>query len=344
MIGRARFEVDRCDADELPTPFAQLVELDVVRRIQAVVLRPDVDNLVLPTRLLHADLPPKSPIVTEALYHRDHEERLVNGPDQEPRGGGPVQLSIVIPAFNEARRLPGSLQAAMAALDGDDRWLPAEVIIVDDGSTDGTAASARKVPVPPRVVLRIARYEENRGKGAAVRTGFSMTRGRLVLLSDADLATPIEELDRLAEVAAPGVVVIGSRAVDRTLISVRQPWYRDFMGRTFNVLVRHLLLSGIHDTQCGFKLFPGDAARSLAAAQRLDGFAFDVELLLLARLWGLRIDEVAVRWRHVEASRVSPARHSFEMFRDILRLTWWKRRGLLPARPPSLAEARDLQS
>ncbi|NOZ79106.1 MAG: glycosyltransferase family 2 protein [Acidobacteria bacterium] len=258
--------------------------------------------------------------------------------------GEPVRLSVVIPAFNEARRLPGTLRTIMAALDASGRWLPAEIIIVDDGSTDGTAESARAVPPPRGITVRISRHDGNRGKGAAVRTGFGTTRGALVLLSDADLATPIEELDRLAETAGPGIVVIGSRAVDRTLIAVRQPWYRDFMGRTFNVLVRGLLLPGIHDTQCGFKLFPGATAKSLAASQRLDGFAFDVELLLLARLWGLRIEEVGVRWSHVEASRVSPARHSLEMFRDVLRLTWWKHRGLLPARPPSLAVTDAQQS
>ncbi len=259
--------------------------------------------------------------------------RLGSEPD------GPVLLSIVIPAFNESRRLPRTLAAIMAELATVSRWLPAEVIIVDDGSSDETTASAENAPVPPGVEIRLARHSVNRGKGAAVRTGFAMTRGASVLLSDADLAIPIEELDHIAQEGDAHTVVIGSRAVDRRLVTVRQPWYRSSMGRTFNVLVRHLLLPGIYDTQCGFKLFPGGLARALATVQRLDGFAYDVELLLLARLWGFEIKEVGVHWRHVEASRVSPVRHSVEMFRDILRLKRWKLRGALPPRPNGLNAA-----
>ncbi len=246
---------------------------------------------------------------------------------------GGVRLSVVVPAFNEAGRLPATLASIAAFLDGRPDWRPAEVVVVDDGSDDGTAAAAAGVELGSGTDLVVRRHPGNRGKGAAVRTGFAASRGSWVLLSDADLATPVEEIDRLAAGLHENAVAIGSRALDRSLISVRQPWYRDFMGRTFNLLVRAAVLPGIRDTQCGFKLFPGPLARALAAAQRLDGFAYDVELLLLARRWGFVLREVPVRWRHVEASRVAPGRHSVQMLRDVVRLAARRALGLLPPRP-----------
>ena len=180
----------------------------------------------------------------------------------------------------------------------------------------------------------VLRLPANRGKGAAVRSGMAASRGEQVLLSDADLSAPIAELDRLAAAADCHTVVVGSRAVDRRLIGVRQPWYRDGMGRCFNLVVRGLGLARARDTQCGFKLFPGELARSLAAVQRLDGFAFDVELLLLARHWGCGVREVGVRWSHAEASRVLPIRHAPQMLGDLLRLWWWRLAGRLPSGPP----------
>ncbi|MFV2071112.1 MAG: dolichyl-phosphate beta-glucosyltransferase [Thermoanaerobaculales bacterium] len=242
-------------------------------------------------------------------------------------------ISIVIPALDEARRLPPNLDRVGAYLAANPAWLPAEIIVVDDGSVDGTAAAARTVALPPSVDLKVAVHPRNRGKGAAVRTGFGQASARWVLLSDADLSTPIEEIEKLAVAATDSTVVIGSRAVDRCLVETPQPWYRDAMGRIFNVMVRALVLGDIRDTQCGFKLFPGDLARALSSAQRLDGFAFDVELLLLARRWGFSLREVGVRWRHVEASRVLPVRHSGQMLRDLARI--WVRRaaGTLPGPP-----------
>jgi dolichyl-phosphate beta-glucosyltransferase len=245
----------------------------------------------------------------------------------------PVKLSIVIPALNEVRRLPPTVERVYAFLHESPQWVPAEVVVVDDGSSDGTADAAQTVAAPAGVGLVVARHEVNRGKGAAVRTGFAQTRGDSVLITDADLAAPISELPVLGAASGPKTVAIGSRAVDRSLIEHRQPLYRDLMGRTFNLITRCVALSGIHDTQCGFKLFPGELARSLARVQRLDGFAFDVELLVLARHWGYRIVETGVRWNHVEASRVLPVRHSSEMFRDVLRLGWWRATGALPDLP-----------
>jgi dolichyl-phosphate beta-glucosyltransferase len=245
-----------------------------------------------------------------------------------------VRLSVVIPAYNEADRLPPTLARILAHLVAARRWQPAEVVVVDDGSSDGTAAAARAVAPPPEVELRVLRLDRNRGKGAAVRTGMAASRGDRVLLSDADLSAPIEELDSLAAAVDDHTVAVGSRAVDRRLITVRQPWYRDGMGRCFNLVVRGLGLARERDTQCGFKLLPGPLARALARAQRLDGFAFDVELLLLARRWGYRVCEVGVRWAHAEASRVLPGRHAPGMLADLFRLWWWRRVGRLPSEPP----------
>jgi dolichyl-phosphate beta-glucosyltransferase len=241
-----------------------------------------------------------------------------------------IRLSIVIPAFNESGRLPPSLERIGSFLADNPNWLPAEIIVVDDGSKDGTAESARSAKLLSEIDLRIANHPKNLGKGAAVRTGFGLSMGKWVLLTDADLSTPIEELPLLARAAEDDGVAIGSRAVQRRLVEVRQPRHRDFMGRTFNLVVRTLGLSKIHDTQCGFKLFPGNLARDLAVVQRLDGFAYDVELLVIARSWGYPIHEVGVRWRHIEASRVFAVRHSAQMLRDLLRLWWWRATGEVP--------------
>ncbi len=248
-------------------------------------------------------------------------------------GGSQRRLSVVIPAFNEALRLPPTLARVAAHLEADGTWLPAEIVVVDDGSRDGTAAAAVLDRARAGIDLRVLVHERNRGKGAAVRTGFAAAAGAWVLLSDADLSAPIEDLATLAAAAPPHGVAVGSRAVDRRLVTTRQPRHRDLMGRSFNLALRALRLTRLGDTQCGFKLFPGDLARALAAAQRLDGFAFDVELLLLAAHWGAPVVEVGVHWRHVEASRVLALRHSREMLRDALRLAWWRARGSLPRAP-----------
>lgn len=260
----------------------------------------------------------------------------MKGTDTDAAAADAIELSVVIPALNEAARLPPTLDKVAAYLDQHPDWLPAEIIVVDDGSSDGTATAAAHVAMVDGVDLRIAEHTSNLGKGAAVRTGFGLASGHWVLLTDADLSAPIEELPVLARMASRNSVVVGSRAVRRQLIERPQPRHRDFMGRTFNLILRALRLTEIGDTQCGFKLFPGELARALTAAQQLDGFAFDVELLLLAASWGFDLKEVAVRWNHVEASRVMAGKHSIEMFRDTLRLWWWRARGRLAKRPDSL--------
>jgi dolichyl-phosphate beta-glucosyltransferase len=237
-----------------------------------------------------------------------------------------MRLSVVVPSYNEASRLPSTLVEIVGFLTGHPRWLPAEILVVDDGSSDGTAAIAQNTALADSITLRCLIHDRNRGKGAAVRTGFGAACGDAILLCDADMSTPIEEVEALGEALAGGIA-IGSRAIDRSRIERPQPRYRDFMGRTFNLAVQLLAVPGLRDTQCGFKLFDGDLGRSLAAAQKVDGFAFDVELLFLARSWGVEIHEIPVRWRHVEESRVQPVRHSADMFVDLLRIGWWRLTG-----------------
>jgi dolichyl-phosphate beta-glucosyltransferase len=246
-----------------------------------------------------------------------------------------MHLSVVIPAYNEDQRLPATLRQIISFLSDSERWLPAEIIVVDDGSSDETSTVSDRFDSVELLSIRCLRHPRNQGKGAAVRTGFSASTGRLILLSDADLATPIEELDTLATAACKGIV-IGSRAVDRSRIEVSQPRYRDLMGRVFNLAVRTLAVRGILDTQCGFKLFDGPIGRALAEAQRIDGFAFDVEHLARARSSGFELREIAVRWRHVEESRVQPVIHSAEMFSDLLRIGWWRLTGRLAIRKTSV--------
>jgi len=209
-------------------------------------------------------------------------------------------LSVVIPAFNEARRLPATLARVGEHLAAQGR--PHEILVVDDGSADGTADVARAAGAD----VRVLRHEPNRGKGYAVRRGMLAATGARRLMTDADLSTPIEELARLeAELDRGWDVAIGSRAVAGARVEVHQPAYREAMGRVFNVLVQVLLLPGLADTQCGFKLFTAGAADAAFRACRLDGFSFDVEALYVARLRGLRIAEVPVVWRNDAATRVS---------------------------------------
>jgi len=253
------------------------------------------------------------------------------------------QLSVVIPAFNESGRLPSTLRSIAGYLDHHHAWSPAEIVVVDDGSTDGTAGAASSIDMPDGVELVVLELAANRGKGAAIRAGFAGARGRWLLLCDADLATPIEEIEVLQPHVGPDRVVLGSRALDRRLIEIHQPRYRDLMGRIFNLAVRSLLLPELKDTQCGFKLFPGELGRALATVQTIDGFAFDVEILFLAKRWRYGLVEVPVRWRHVEASQVRAIRHSAQMMRDLLALSVRRVAGRLPRAPEEVvAPVSDL--
>lgn len=216
----------------------------------------------------------------------------------------PLELSLVIPAYDEARRLAASLATAIAYLRR--RGLRFELIVVDDGSRDATASVAAKALAPLGERGRLLQLAPNRGKGAAVRAGVRAARGEWVLVSDADLSTPIEELEALERAVAAGAdVAIGSRALDRRKVLRRQPLLRDWSGRLFNVVVQLFALPGIHDSQCGFKLFRHGVAGRVFGPSRIDGFGFDVEVLAVARHLGYRIAEVSVAWRNDEDSRVT---------------------------------------
>lgn len=223
--------------------------------------------------------------------------------------------SVVIPAFNEALRLPPFLDTVVAYFDGRDEHY--EVVVVDDGSSDGTseAVQARRYGS-----VRIIRREINGGKGTAVRTGMLAARGAYRLFADADGATPIQELKRLEALLVTGAdVAFGSRALRDPAVSVAARRHRMIAGRVFNWLVARLGLEGVADSQCGFKAFTGPAAERLFQALSTRGFAFDVELLLLARAAGYRIVEVPVNWADQSGSKVGVLRHGPGMLLEILK-------------------------
>ena len=225
-----------------------------------------------------------------------------------------LDLVVVIPAFDEEARLGATLRTVLDYLA--QRPGTSGVIVVDDGSRDATAAVAEGFATRGVTTLRLP---ENRGKGAAVRTGLAAQQGDRVLISDADLSTPIEQLEVLEPRSHEAEVVLGSRAVAGSRITVHQPARRELAGKVFNLLVRAVGVRGIRDTQCGFKLLDGGAARRLASEMTLDGFAWDVEMVWLARRLGYRVVEVGVEWRDDPASRVHLIRDSVRMAIDLFR-------------------------
>jgi dolichyl-phosphate beta-glucosyltransferase len=230
-------------------------------------------------------------------------------------------LSVIVPALNEVRRLPATLQALRVYLDGaGEEYEEYEVIVVDDGSHDGTAQLAEQTAAGWEQ-LQVIRLPQNLGKGAAVRAGMLAARGELRLFTDADLSTPISELAKLRElIEGATTVAIGSRAVAASEVEVHQPFSREVMGRTYNRMLQLLVLPGLHDTQCGFKLFTAEAAVACFTPLRTPGFGFDAEVLLRARRLGWSVAEVGVVWRHAENSRVSPIRDSLGTLIDLVRL------------------------
>ncbi len=234
-----------------------------------------------------------------------------------------VELSVVIPAYNEEKRLGDTLEEVLRFLAA--RGGGYEVLVVDDGSQDGTAALAGRYAARGVTLLR---QDINRGKGAALRRGVLASKGRRVLLTDADLSTPIADLERLERHLEESPLVLGSRAVAGAEISRHQPFYREWMGRTFNLILRLLGFGPFRDTQCGFKLLDGEQARHLFAELTVDRFAYDVELVDLARRRGLAVAEVGVRWADSPSSRVDPLRDSARMLWDVLklRLRRWRQR------------------
>lgn len=239
-------------------------------------------------------------------------------------------LSIVIPAYNEARRLPGTLRRILDWL-GEQEFSFCEVLVVDDGSRDQTASLAEDL-ARAYPVIRVLKNPGNRGKGYAVRHGMLEAKGDWVLFTDADLSTPIEEVKTLYRRAREGeaAIAIGSRALDPSLVEVHQAALREWSGKVFNLAMRAVTGLQFRDTQCGFKLFEGYAARQVFSRQKLDGFSFDVEALFIARRLSLSAVEVPVRWRNVEGTKVG-ALNGVQSFADLLRIRWSGAKGIYNA-------------
>lgn len=237
------------------------------------------------------------------------------------------ELSIIIPAFNEELRLPATLERIAAYSQGSRRDV--EVLVVDDGSKDRTAAIAEsfrsKIPT-----LRVVPNGMNRGKGYSVRHGVQEARGKIALFTDADLSAPIEEADKLVDALQNFDVAIGSRAVNRSLITVHESPFREFAGIVFNKIVRLILWLPFVDTQCGFKAFVRERCQILFEQQTIERFGFDPELLYLARHHGLRAVEIPVRWGHSPATKINMMRDSLQMFLDVFVIRWNSLRGRYP--------------
>jgi dolichyl-phosphate beta-glucosyltransferase len=247
-----------------------------------------------------------------------------------------LELSIVIPSFNEELRLPVTLAEISRYIRASKR--ETEVIVVDDGSTDRTADVANSFRGEIQR-LRVVANEKNRGKGYSVRHGMLEACGRIVLFTDADLSAPIGEADKLVLALADHDVAIGSRALDRSLISVHQSVFREYAGIVFNFIVRTILRLPFVDTQCGFKAFRRERCQVIFQQQRIDRFGFDPELLYLARHHGLSAAEIPVRWAHSPDTKVSMWRDSIQMFLDVFIIRWNALAGRYPRSESTVASA-----
>jgi glycosyltransferase involved in cell wall biosynthesis len=230
------------------------------------------------------------------------------------------RYSIVIPAYNESARIADSLQKVLGFVA--QRHWNAEVIVVNDGSRDDTARVVGQSQ-EQHPELQLLENPGNRGKGYSVRHGMLQARGEILLFSDADLSSPIEEADKLLAAIADGAdIAIGSRWLESRLQTRRQPLYRQFFGRIFNLLLRITLGLGFKDTQCGFKAFTRQAAQAIFPAQKVERWGFDAEVLYLAKRLGLRVAEVPVVWAHREGTQISPLRDGIRMFGEMLKIRW----------------------
>jgi len=245
--------------------------------------------------------------------------------------------SIIIPAFNEHERIAATLDKVLSHLE-QQKW-EAEVLVVDDGSTDSTAELVGEYARRYSAV-RLLQNPGNRGKGYSVRHGMSQAAGELLLFSDADLSAPIAEAGKLFARLAAGVdVAIGSRWLDPALQTARQPFYRQFFGRIFNLLLRVTLGLRFKDTQCGFKAFTRRAAQLIFARQRIERWGFDPELLFLAGKLGLKVEEVPVEWADDPRSKVRPLRDGLRIFSEMLRIRWYSLTGKYAADAPAGPQA-----
>jgi dolichyl-phosphate beta-glucosyltransferase len=225
------------------------------------------------------------------------------------------ELSIIIPAYNEESRIAKSLDIAIDYLNK--FGLLYEIVVVDDGSKDNTL----KVLGTFSNYIIVLAQPFNMGKGAAVRRGMLESSGKIRLFSDADFSTPIYELPKLIEKIQNGAdICIGSRAIDRSMVKEHQPFYREFMGKTFNKFVQTLVFKGITDTQCGFKAFTESAVNKVFNKAKINGFSFDVEILYLAKLEQLIVEQVPVEWYNDERSTVHPIKDSTRMFLELFKI------------------------
>jgi dolichyl-phosphate beta-glucosyltransferase len=239
------------------------------------------------------------------------------------------EISIVVPAFEEQERLGASLEKIADYLRSVSP--SAEVIVVDDGSGDRTAEVAREVLAGfPDIASNVIRYEQNRGKGYAVKTGLLAAKADIALFSDADLSTPIDEMPKLIDPLRAGEydVTFGSRALDRSLIGTHQPWRREQGGKVMNLIIRTMSGLQFSDTQCGFKAFNMGKFRPLLDLMTIDRFGFDVEFLFVANYHKLRLKEIPVRWDNVDGSKVSVLRDTRRMFTELAQIRRNARRGI----------------
>ena len=233
----------------------------------------------------------------------------------------PPTYSIVIPAYNESARLAASLDSVLAYVHRQG-W-DAEVIVVNDGSRDNTADIVRSYAAN-EPMLRLVENPGNRGKGYSVRNGMLHAEGRIILFSDADLSSPIEEAPKLFDALNAGAdIAIGSRWLRAETQTQRQPWYRQLFGRIFNLLLRMTLGLQFADTQCGFKAFKRPAAQAIFPLQKIERWGFDPEILFLARKLGFKVQEIPVAWGHSGGTRINPLVDGAKMFQEMLRVRWY---------------------
>jgi dolichyl-phosphate beta-glucosyltransferase len=246
-----------------------------------------------------------------------------------------VDLSIIVPAYNEEQRLPPTLERLVRFLGT--QPLRAEIIVVDDGSKDDTCGvverAMREIPV-----LRLVRQPQNRGKGAAVRAGMLAARGQIRVMCDADCSMPPEQLPRLLAplIACRAEIAIGSRYAEGARTDVKQPLYRVLWSRLCNKVIQRSLVPGVRDTQCGFKAFTAEAARDLFKRARIDGWAFDLEILALAKRRGYTVQEVGVEWLDDRRSRINPLKDMWKVIREALLIRRNLRKGVYNSLPSAV--------
>jgi len=241
---------------------------------------------------------------------QESEQRMASGPT----------LSIIIPAFNESARIGSALRQVLACVR--QRNWPAEVIVVNDGSRDNTAEIVRRF-VAENPIVRLIENPVNRGKGFSVRNGMLHASGDVMMFTDADLSSPMEETERLLAAIREGAdIAIGSRWLDKGRQTKHQPWYRQMFGRCFNLVTRLVMGLPFADTQCGFKAFRREAAYTVFQLQRIERWGFDPELLFIALKRGYRVREVPVTWGHDERSRLSYIRDGIKMLEELVYIRW----------------------